>query len=76
MLWGNIIGLGLCFIQKKTGIIPLDPTNYYLDCVPIEFNWTFLILLNVGMLILSVCMLIVPSQLVSRIYPSRVLQFE
>lgn len=76
MLWGNIIGLGLCFIQKKTGIIPLDPTNYYLDCVPIEFNWTFLILLNVGMLILSVCMLIIPSQLVSRIYPSRVLQFE
>ena len=76
MLWGNIIGLGLCAIQKYTGLIPLDPKNYYLDCVPIEFNWPLLILLNVGMLVASVAMLIIPSQLVSKIYPSRVLQFE
>lgn len=76
MLWGNVIGLGLCLLQKKTGMIPLDPANYYLDSVPIEFNWTYLVALNIGMLVLSVAILIVPSQLVSHIYPSRVLQFE
>lgn len=76
MLWGNIVGLTLCAVQKWTGLIPLDPKNYYLDCVPIEFNWVFLILLNVGMLVLSVAMLIVPSHLISKIYPSKTIQFE
>lgn len=76
MLWGNVVGLTLCAVQKWTGLIPLDPKNYYLDCVPIEFNWVFLILLNVGMLVLSVAMLIVPSHLISKIYPSKTIQFE
>lgn len=76
MLWGNIVGLTLCAVQKWTGLIPLDSKNYYLDCVPIEFNWVFLILLNVGMLVLSVAMLIVPSHLISKIYPSKTIQFE
>lgn len=76
MLWGNIVGLTLCAVQKWTGLIPLDPKNYYLDCVPIEFNWVLLILLNVGMLVLSVAMLIVPSHLISKIYPSKTIQFE
>ena len=76
MLWGNAIGLGICAIQKYTGLIPLDPKNYYLDCVPIEFNWLLIVLLNVGMLILSVSMLIVPSHLISRISPSKSIRFE
>ena len=76
MLWGNIIGLALCAVQKYTGIVALDPKNYYLDRVPIEFNWGYLVLLNVGMLVLSVAMLIIPSQIISRIYPSKSIRFE
>lgn len=76
MLWGNIVGLGLCAIQKLTHVIPLDPANYYLDCVPIEFNWLFIIAVNVGMFVLSVLVLIVPSHLISRIYPTKAMRFE
>ena len=76
MLWGNIVGLGLCAIQKFTHVIPLDPANYYLDCVPIEFNWLFIIAVNVAMFVLSVLVLIVPSHLISRIYPTKAMRFE
>ena len=76
MLWGNIVGLGLCAIQKLTHVIPLDPANYYLDCVPIEFNWIFIIAVNVAMFVLSVLVLIVPSHLISRIYPTKAMRFE
>lgn len=76
MLWGNIVGLGLCAIQKLTHVIPLDPANYYLDCVPIEFNWLFIIAVNVAMFVLSVLVLIVPSHLISRIYPTKAMRFE
>lgn len=76
MFWGNVFGLGLCLIQKYTHIIPLDPTNYYLDCVPIEFDWLFIVTVNVVMFILSALVLILPSLLISRIYPTKAMRFE
>lgn len=76
MLWGNIVGLGLCAVQKFTGLIPLEPANYYLDRVPIEFNWLFILAVNVVMFVLSVLILIVPSHLISRIYPTKAMRFE
>ena len=76
MLWGNVVGLGLCAIQKFTKLIPLDPANYYLDSVPIEFHWPFFLIVNITMFVLSVLILIVPSQLISRIYPTKAMRFE
>ena len=76
MLWGNVIGLGLCALQKQTHLIPLNPQDYYLDCVPIEFNWLFIVAVNVAMFVLSVLILIVPSHLISRIYPTKAIRFE
>ena len=61
MLWGNIIGLLICFIQYQFKLIPLDPVSYYTSTVPITFNWLYIVLLNVGTLITSVLMLIGPS---------------
>lgn len=76
MFWGNVIGLGLCAVQKFTHLIPLNPQDYYLDCVPIEFNWTFIAAVNIAMFVLSVLILIVPSHLISRIYPTKAMRFE
>jgi len=76
MLWGNILGLGICFLQQKFHIIKLDPVTYYVDTVPIEFNiWLFL-LLNIGTLLVSVLMLLGPSFLITKIDPARSIRFE
>ncbi len=76
MLWGNVIGLSLCALQYFTHIIPLDPEAYYVSYVPVVFNWTYLILLNVGAFVASILMMIAPSYLISKISPSKIIRYE
>lgn len=75
LLWGNIIGLALCYLQKQTGIIALDPTMYYMDRVPIMFTW-WLLPMNVAMFIISVAMLVLPSMIIAHIEPTKAIKFE
>jgi lipoprotein-releasing system permease protein len=76
MLWGNIIGLGLCYLQKYFTLIPLNPEIYYLNAVPIEVNYIHIILLNLGTLILCVSALVVPSWVVTKISPIKAIKFD
>ncbi len=75
MLWGNIIGISLCLIQYFFQIIPLDPSSYYVNTVPINLKVFHLILLNAGTLMATMAMLLVPSSLVARIKPIKAIQF-
>lgn len=76
MLIGDAIGIGVCFIQQRFHLIPLDSENYYLDSVPCELGLWWLLLLNVVMFVLSVLMLVGPSAVISRIEPSRSIRFD
>jgi len=75
LFWGNIIGLSLCLIQKKFGLIKLDQSSYYLTEVPIHFNPLHIIGLNLGTCIIILLILILPSMLISRISPVRAIRF-
>lgn len=76
LLYGNLIGIGLVLLQKYTGFIRLDPTTYYVNTVPVEINIPFIILLNIGTLLISVFVLIAPTYLVSRIHPAKSMRYE
>lgn len=76
LFWGNVIGLGLCFIQDHFEIIKLEQETYYIDHVPILFNWTHIALLNIGTLVLCTFMLIIPSWMVTRISPTKAIKFQ
>ena len=76
MLWGNIIGLGICAVQYFFRLIPLDPVSYYVSTVPITFNWLYIIILNIGTLIASVLMLVGPSYLITKISPAKIVRYE
>ena len=75
LMWGNIIGLGLAFIQKYYGIFKLDEATYYVAVIPIELNWIHLVLLNIGTLVCCLLMLLIPSFIVSRITPVKAIRF-
>ncbi|MDG1331055.1 MAG: ABC transporter permease [Crocinitomicaceae bacterium] len=75
MLWGNLIGLGICLAQKYFGLIPLDPEVYYLSQVPIEINVWHWILLNIGTLVVCLSALIIPSMVIARINPVKAIKF-
>ena len=76
MIWGNVIGLALCFLQQQFHIIKLNPEAYYVPYVPIELNFWYILWLNIGCMAISVLMLIAPSYLVSLIRPAKSIKFE
>lgn len=76
LFWGNVIALSCCFIQKYFGLMKLDPDVYYTSLVPVEINFWYIILLNIGTLIVSMLILIGPSYIVSQISPAKTIRFE
>jgi lipoprotein-releasing system permease protein len=76
LFWGNLIGIGLAFIQLKTGLITLDPTSYYIKTVPVNLELTHILLLNAGTMAAIIIMLLVPSQLITRISPVKAIKYD
>ncbi len=75
LLAGNIIGIGLLLIQKYTGIIKLDPENYFISTVPVDLNPLYIISVSVGIFIVSGIAMILPSYLISRISPLKAIKY-
>lgn len=76
VLWGNIIGLGIAAMQYFGHLIPLEATTYYVDTVPVSFAWSWLIVLNVLTIGISLLILLLPSMIISKISPAKVMHFE
>lgn len=76
LIIGNLLGLGLAVLQWKFKIVSLDPSNYYMDYVPIEFNFWILILLNLLVMGLVSAILILPTLFVSRVEPIKAIKFD
>lgn len=76
ILVGNIFGIGLCALQSSTGIIKLDPTMYYLNKVPVKFEFLPLLILNISILIIAAAVLYLPSRSASAMDPTKNLRFE
>jgi lipoprotein-releasing system permease protein len=76
LFWGNLIGLSILFIQKYFGVITLNPETYYVSEAPIYLNFGYIILLNIGTLILCLLMLIIPTIIISKISPVKSIKFE
>ncbi len=75
MFWGNFFGILLALLQMHFNIFPLDPQVYYLNAVPIEINWLYLLLLNVFTIAICILVLIVPSYFITRIRPTESIKF-
>lgn len=75
MLLGNVLGLGICLIQKYFGVIRLPEQSYYVSVAPVSINPWLVIGLNILTLVVSLLFLIIPSYLVARIRPIRAIHF-
>lgn len=73
---GNLLGLGIGYFQQQTHFFALDPANYYMAFVPIQFSVLDVLMLNVGTLVICLLVLIIPSMLVTRISPVRAIRFK
>ena len=76
LLYGNFLAFAILLIQKYTGLVKLDAQTYYVSTVPVEFNWIYIIALNVATLLISVFILVAPSYLISHIHPAKSMRYE
>ncbi len=74
-LFGNILAFILCFIQFETGFLKLSEAEYYLNTVPIEFNWPMILLINVGTVLITILFMIIPTWIVTKVNPVKALRF-
>ena len=73
---GDIIGIGLCLIQKYFGVISLNPSTYYIDKVPVDLYWWYFLLINVGVLFISSLIIFGSSFLMSIKKPASTMRWE
>ena len=76
LFWGNLIGIGLLLIQKYGGVIQLNPESYYVSEAPVYIGIEYILLLNIGTLLLCLIMLLIPSYIVSKISPIKAIKFD
>ena len=76
LIIGNVIGIGLCLLQKYGHIVRLDPSAYYMPYVPIHLSIPALLMLNAGIIIVSYLTLLGASHIISTIKPTATMRFE
>lgn len=76
LILSNFIAIALCYIQDKYHIIKLNPEAYYIEYVPVDINWTYIIAFNIAVIIISYLSLLVPSHVISTIEPKKTILFE
>lgn len=75
LLWSNIIGVGLLLIQKYFGIVKLNPENYYVNTAPVDINILYILLLNLGTVLVCLAVLLIPSYIITKISPVKAIKF-
>ncbi len=77
LLWGNVIGLGFIWIQDRYKFFRFpNPKEYYIDYIPVYISPAAILGLNVGVLILCLLMLLIPSFIITKISPVKAIKFE
>ncbi len=73
---GNLIALVLLLLQYFFQLIPLDPENYYMESVPVRFEWWIWIIMNVALSAIILAVLWVPIWFIGKIRPILSIRFD
>ena len=76
LLLGNIVGLGLCWLQYQFKFVKLNAHDYYVSYVPIEWSWFTVIILNIIVFTTVVVVLLLPTRFITKISPVQAIRFD
>jgi lipoprotein-releasing system permease protein len=75
MLVANVLAALFFFVQNRFHLVTLDAEAYYMSYVPVSYEWIYILLLNLGVVLVSYLTLLIPSRIVSSISPSKSIKF-
>lgn len=77
LFWGNIIGLGIIWFQHRFRFFKFpNSEEYYIDYIPVQISGLSIIAVNIGVLLLCLLMLLLPSYIITKITPVKAIKFE
>ena len=76
LLIGNFFGLLFFIIQKKYGLIKLDPETYFVEVAPVILSFREILYTNFLFVVVCVFLLWIPLNIILRITPSKILRFK
>lgn len=76
LFWGNLVGIGVLFVQKYFGVIKLNPENYYVTEAPVAFSVPYIVALNIGTVLVCLLVLLIPSYIITKISPVKAIRFD
>ncbi len=76
LLIGNIVGLGIGWLEQKFKFIHLSEVDYYLSYAPIHFDFWTILFLNIGTLCITTLFLLLPTFMILSITPVKAIRFK
>ncbi|MFR9620624.1 MAG: FtsX-like permease family protein [Rikenellaceae bacterium] len=76
MVWGNGVGLGLCWLQWRFELLRLDESGYMLSSVPVEVNVCWWLIINTLMGVVVLVSTLLPARMVGAIEPHKAIKFQ
>ncbi len=73
---GDVVGLGLAWLQQTFGFFKLPEDSYYMSVAAISLHWQEVVLINAGTLLICVTVLLLPSLIIRKITPVKAIQFK
>lgn len=76
LLWGNVLGIGICLVQYFTHLMKLDPASYFVSFVPIHLNPLSILLLDLSAALLILAIVSLSTRFISRVSPDKTMRVE
>jgi lipoprotein-releasing system permease protein len=73
---GLALGLGVCFLQIRYQVFPLDPTVYIIPAIPVEIRWSDFVAVSIASMVLSTLASLYPAVRASRLMPIDAIRWE